>query len=82
MLERVQKRNIKIIRGLERLCSEDSLREWGLLRLEKRSLQGNVIIAFQYPMGPSRKPERDFLQVHLVIKEGSKGFKPKEEKLG
>jgi len=37
-----------MIRGMENLCYEDGLRELGLFSLEKRGLQGHLIVAFQY----------------------------------
>ena len=67
-----------MIKGLEHPPYEDRLSELGLLSLEKRRLQGDLIVAVQYLKGACKQEGSPlFTRVDNVRTQGN-GFKLKE----
>jgi len=76
LLEQVQRRATKIIRGLEHLCCEDRLRELGLFSLEKRRLRGDLRVPV--PEGAYRKGGENIFSRACCDRTRSNGIKLRE----
>ena len=67
-----------MVRGLEHLSHEERLRELALFSLEKKRLQGDLIVAFQYLKGGYKEDGgRIFIRIRGDRMRGE-GFKVKE----
>ncbi|KFQ82220.1 hypothetical protein N335_01319, partial [Phaethon lepturus] len=78
LLEQVQRRATKMIRGMDNLSCEDRLRQLGLFSLEKRRLQGDLIAAFQYFKGACKKDGDRLFSRACGSRTGGNVFKLKE----
>ncbi|PKU39779.1 hypothetical protein llap_9923 [Limosa lapponica baueri] len=75
LLEWVQRRATKVIRGLEHPSYEDKLRELGLFSLEKRRLWRDLTVAFQYLKWAYKKDGDKHFSRTCCIRMVRNGFK-------
>jgi len=82
LLEWVQRRDTKMIGGLEHFSCEDRLRGLGLFSLGKRRLQGDLIAAFQYLKGAYKKDGENIFSKACCDRRRSNGLKLREGRFG
>jgi len=79
VLERVQMRATKMIRGLKYLSYKDRPGELGCSAW--RRLRGDLLAAFQHLKDPTERMKRDFLQGCVVIGQGGMAVNKKRADL-